>query len=340
MRNDPTRHWTALAPSGDASEVADRAREIEAMGLRGVFAPQIYGPPWTTLAACAPVTSRLRLASGIALAFTRSPFETAMTAMDLDRLSNGRFVLGLGPSVRQWSEGYFGMPYGKPVEHLREVIGMVREIVARSHTGTLERLEGQYHSLDFAGFTPLAEPVRARIPIWIAATRPPLVRLAAETADGLMGHPIWTVDWVLREIVPTLRDGLRRHGRSREDLELNLWFWTAIGDRDDAVQAARGTVAFYAGIEQYEEYFAAHGFRSEARACQQAARDGDLLGSIGAVSEEMAATFVLCGSVDEVRAALEPVWDVADSFTLVPPLGGSSEEQQGHADAIATTFYA
>ena len=99
---------------------------MEAAGLEGLFAPQVYGPPFVPLAAAAAVTQRVRLASGIAIAFVRSPFETAIAAMDMDRISGGRFTLGLGSSVSAWSEGVFGMPYGKPLEHMREVVEIVR----------------------------------------------------------------------------------------------------------------------------------------------------------------------------------------------------------------------
>jgi alkanesulfonate monooxygenase SsuD/methylene tetrahydromethanopterin reductase-like flavin-dependent oxidoreductase (luciferase family) len=123
------------------------------MGLEGIFAPQVYGPPFVPLAAAAAVTQRVRLATGIALAFARSPFETAVAAMDLDRISGGRFTLGLGTSVKSWSEGFFGMEYGKPVEHLREVVEIVRLVIGKSHTGELTRYDGKYHQLDFGSST-------------------------------------------------------------------------------------------------------------------------------------------------------------------------------------------
>ena len=124
MANKP-KYWGTIAPLPGALLTA-QAQQLEALGLEGLFAPQVYGPPFVPLAAAAAVTSKVRLATGIALAFTRSPFETALAAIDLDRISNGRFTLGLGTSVQSWSEGFFGMPYGKPVEHLREVVEIVR----------------------------------------------------------------------------------------------------------------------------------------------------------------------------------------------------------------------
>ena len=141
MANEP-RFWGTIT-SMPAPVLAGLAQHLEGRGVEGLFAPQVYGPPFVPLAAAAAVTSRVRLASGIAIAFTRSPFETAMAAMDLDRISGGRFTLGLGTSVRSWSEGFFGMEYGKPVEHLREVVDIVRTVVRTAHTGQLSDLRGE-----------------------------------------------------------------------------------------------------------------------------------------------------------------------------------------------------
>jgi probable F420-dependent oxidoreductase len=342
VNNDPSRHWSTVSANLPASVITAQAQQLEAAGLAGVFAPQVYGPPWIPLAACAAVTNRLQLASGIALAFARSPFETAMAAMDLDRLSGGRFILGLGPSVRAWSEGIFGMPYGKPVEHLRETIELIRLVIEKSHTGELKRFEGKYHQHDFTEFQPMAQPVRTRIPIWIAAVRPALIRLAAQTADGLMGHPIWSTSWATNQAADALKEGLSAAGRKRSDIHFNAWFWTLISDDpDDAVNDAKGTVAFYAGVSQYEDYFAAHGFRDEARRCQQAVQRGDYLSAASAVPDEMARTFVICGTQDEVRKRLEPVWDIADSVCLVPPIGGVPPAKLiSYVTAISQTFYA
>lgn len=341
MAVDERRYWGVISPNMPVQFLAAIARQHEETGMEGVFAPQVYGPPFVPLAAAAAVTTRLKLASGIALAFARSPFETAMAAMDLDRLSGGRFILGLGASVRSWSGGFFGMPYDHPLDRLREVVGMIRQIIAKSHTGQLRRLSGTYYDLDFSEFQPLAEPLRTDLPIWLAALRRPLVEMAGEIADGVMGHPIWSIPWLTRRIPPALEAGLRRGGRRRSDVHVNIWLWVAPNeDRRQAVQDARATVAFYAGVGQYESYFAAHGFRQEALRLQEGVRRGDYLSVASQVPDEMAETFVVCGTPGEVRAKVEKVWEVADSVCLVPPAYGlSTEQMMAYTGAIARTFY-
>jgi len=203
MPNKP-KYWGTIVPL-PAPMLTAQAAQFESMGLEGLFAPQVYGPPFIPLATAAGATSRVRLATGIALAFARSPFETAVAAMDLDRISGGRFTLGLGTSVRAWSEGFFGMEYGKPLDHIREVVNIVRLVISKSHTGELKRFDGTYYRLDFSQFQSLNAPVRIDLPVWIACLRTPLIRLAAEIADGVIGHPIWSIEWATKKVQADLK---------------------------------------------------------------------------------------------------------------------------------------
>jgi alkanesulfonate monooxygenase SsuD/methylene tetrahydromethanopterin reductase-like flavin-dependent oxidoreductase (luciferase family) len=261
--------------------------------------------------------------------------------MDLDRISNGRFTLGLGTSVKSWSEGVFGMPYGKPVEHMREVVEIVRMVIGKAHTGELTRYDGKYHRLDFSEFNPVGAPLRTQIPIWIAALRTPLVRLAAEVADGVIGHPIWSIDWATTKVQGDLKAGLAKGGRTRNDIEFNMWLFVAPNDdRKQATEDARATVAFYGGIEQYEDYFAAHGFGAEARSLQEGVKRGDYMSVRHLVTDEMAQTFVVCGTPDEVRERIAPIWEHADSACLNPPSYGLDPSAMLRYGAkIAEIFY-
>lgn len=343
MANDKRRYWGFVPANVPAATVAAQARMQEDMGLHGLMAAQLHSTPFIPLAAAATSTSRVKLLSGIAFAFSRSPFETALSAMDLDRMSDGRFILGLGCSVRTLSEEIYGMPYGKPLDHMREVVDVVRMVIEKAHTGELESYVGEYHKHDFSMLKWLAPPapLRTDLPIWIAALRQPLVSLAAEISDGVMGHPIWSIPWATETIPGAIARGLRRGGKQRDEIEFQVGLYVAASnDRAEAINDARSTVAFYAGAAQYEEYFAAHGFRAEARRLQEGARTGGYASVAHTVPDEMAETFVVCGTPDEVRKKIEPVWDVADSLVLVPPTYAlPSEKVMSYVGAIASTFY-
>ena len=344
MADKTKRYWGFVLADMPAAAVAAQAKMQEDAGLDGLLAPQLYSTPFIPLAAAATATSRVRLLSGIALAFTRSPYETALAAMDMDRISGGRFILGLGCSVRTLSEEIYGMPYGKPLEHMREVVEIIRLVIGKAHTGELKRYDGVYHKHDFNMLQWLAPPppLRTDMPIWIAALRRPLVSLAAEIGDGVMGHPIWSVPWATTKIPEAIERGLKRGGKQRADIEFQVGLYVAVSnDRADAVNDARATVAFYAGAVQYEEYFAAHGFREEARRLQEGIQRGGFAGAAHLVPDEMAETFVVCGTADDVRKKIEPVWEVADSLLLVPPTYALPPAKiMAYAGSIASTFYA
>jgi probable F420-dependent oxidoreductase len=322
-RGQDRRYWGIVAPL-PAPVIAMFAQKAEADGLEGLFAPQVIGPPWSTLAVAAAHTERLKVASGIAIAAARSPFETAMAAIDMDHISGGRFVLGLGASVQAWTCGLFGAPEHKPLAHLRETVAAVRHIVRGAHREEgLEPFVGQYYQGDFSTLQPQKPPVREEIPIWLAALRSPAVRLAAEIGDGVMGHPIWSVDWAIEKVQPELAKGLAKAGRKREDIEFTLWFWcTPNPDEAEAIEDARTTVAFYASFEQYESFFAAHGFRDEARHAQEVGRERDIMTRPDVVPDDMVRAFVLCGTPESVRERIERAWGVADSLVVIPPAYG------------------
>jgi probable F420-dependent oxidoreductase len=334
------RYWGLLFPS-DAATMTQVAQGCEAAGLEGIWAVQLYGPPFLPLAAAAMVTRRVKLGSGVALAFTRSPLETALSAIDIDTMSGGRMVLGLGTSIRWWNESWHGVAYGKPIAHLREVVRVVREIIAGAHGGKLGKIGGEYHKLDLKGFSTMAPPVRNRIPIYVPAVFENGVRLAGEIADGLPGHPIWSARWIENEVRENLEASLKQAGRRRSEFDLNVWAFVTIDeDRKRAINDARPTIAFYSSMAQYERYFAAHGFGAEARAACAAAQRGDNAAMVAAIPDEMVTTFAIAGTANEVRARVDDLWKSADSMTLAPPaVGLDGAAIARHQTAIAKMFY-
>lgn len=315
------RKFWGVLPVMEADTMTGIAQQAEGAGYEGLFAIQVYGPPFVPLAVAAAATKRIRIATGIAIAAARSPFETAMAAIDLDRISGGRFTLGLGTSISAWTTGVFGAPDTKPVTHLRDTVKAVRHIIKGAHKG-LEPYEGDYYSADFKALKRTAPPVREEIPIWIAALREKLTRTGAEIGDGVIGHPMWSVEWTTDEMNPVILNSLQAAGRARSDIEVNVWPWIAINkDRAQAINDGRATVAFYASMPQYESFFAAHGFAKEAQACQAClAEDGHTDGAMDKVPDEMVTAFVAVGDMDAVLEKIEPLWGVADSLCPTPPL--------------------
>jgi alkanesulfonate monooxygenase SsuD/methylene tetrahydromethanopterin reductase-like flavin-dependent oxidoreductase (luciferase family) len=224
--------------------------------------------------------------------------------------------------------------------HLRETVAAVRHIIKGAHRG-LTPFKGRWYSADFAFLQPAAPPVREEIPIWIAGLRGAAIRLAAEIADGVMGHPIWSVDWALERVQQDVKAGLEKGGKQREDVHVNLAFFVAPNpDPREAIEDARMTVGFYASAKEYAPFFEAHGFGDEVRRLHERADSGE--GGITAelVPDEMVRTFALCGDPDDVRKQVERAWTVADSLWLAPPAWGLPMEKVAFYDQmIARSFY-
>lgn len=330
------RFWLMLPPSRSAARTVDTALRAESLDLEGVFSIQLASSPWVPLGPVAAATSKLRLATGIAHAFARPPVETALEALDLDHLSDGRFILGLGTSTRAVHELHYGVPYDRPVARMAETVRIIKAVVS-GKARELGRFQGEFHQLDLSGFSS-ARPLRPDLPVWVAALREPLVRVAGELGDGLIGHPSWSVPWARSQVEGPFARALARSGRDRSQVEVNLWHVAAPNpDAAQSVQDAKRHVALYASIGQYHSYFAAHGFGVEAARLSAAAAAGER-SLVDLVPDEMARTFVLCGTPADVARQAEPLWEVADSLCLQPP-PVAGDERRAYDQRIGEVFY-
>ena len=327
------RRWWAVMPTLPAPAMAGIGQQMEQVGFEGCFSLQIYGAPFVPMAATAATTTTLKVGTGVAIAGTRSPLETAYCAMDVDRISNGRFILGLGSSIKSCVTGMYGEPHRKLLSHLRETVKVVRYIVANAHIG-LDPIEGEYFSADFEEMMITAPPVREHIPIWIAALQDKMSELAIEIGDGLMVHALWSADYT-RSKKPFIDAALAKYGRERRDVEINAWPWIAVNaDKQKAIDDSRATVAAYSGYKEYEPFFEAIGFGDEARSCQLALGEhGDVSSVVGNVSDDMVEALVACGPVDEVLERIEPFWEVVDSLCPMTPYRDLTMEQMTEYNA-------
>jgi probable F420-dependent oxidoreductase len=328
------RHWSFIMP-GTAGALRDEAARLQGLGVAGAMVPQIFGPPWAALGVIA-ASSDLEIGSGIAMGFVRSPLETAMAALDLDKISGGRLTLGLGTSVREWNEDRFGVPYERPLARLRELVVLVHQMVTAAKQGDIGRFEGDFFSVDLRGAR-LPRPVRPSVPIWLAPLRTPMIELSAEVADGLLGHPVWSPRWIRGEVQDAVERGLARSGRTRDQFNVVAFLRVAISeDVDQATEDAKAGVPMYAQIAQYSSYFAAHGFADEAAAVSSLAASGapyrDLAASI---TDEMAREFVIVGTPEEAADQIADLLPFVDELCLTAPTALPPDRTREYEAAIA-----
>lgn len=309
-----------VAIGGTAAELAADARAAERAGVEGIWAVELYRSSLTQATWLAAKTDRIGIGTGITWAFTRSPFILALSAMDVDEVSGGRFRLGLGAGVKRLNERWHGVEYGRPAPHLRETVEAVRLICEKAGTGEPIRYEGTYHDIDISGWAPPQRPVRPRIPIYTAAVQEGMARMAGDVADGLLGHLICSPRWLDEVLVPNFEQGLARSGRARSDFEFIPGVCCAIDDDEEAAyEAGRRTVAFYATVRTYAPLWELHGFGAEAEAVRTAFRAGDLARVAASVTDEMVDAYCAVGPLDKVRERVAEVAERGDAVSLTPP---------------------
>ena len=308
------------AMGGTAEELVEQARAAEAAGIECVWAPELFRSSVTQATWLAARTESIGVGTGIAWAFTRSPFILAVSALDVDEMSQGRFRLGLGAGVKRLNETWHGVEYGRPAPHLRETLEATRLLMAKAHSGEPIRYEGTYVHVDIKGWVRPHPPAREAVPIYTAAVREGMARMAGDVADGLIGHPMCSIRWLDEVLVANFELGLRRSGRERADFDFLPTVCCAIDDDEEAAyDAARRTIAFYATVRTYMPLWEMHGFADHAAAVGDAFRSGDLAAMPGHVSDEMVDAYCAVGPLDRVRARVEQVAERADGVFLGPP---------------------
>jgi len=310
-----------LAAFGETlAEQTAAARDAEAAGFERVWTSELARSAFVPAAAMAAATDSIGIGTAIALAFVRSPLTSALSALDLDELSGGRFVLGLGTGVKRLNGDWHGVDFDPPARRLAQTVEVIRAVMgARLDGGTVET-DGDVVRIAMRGFHRPDPAPRRAIPIHLAAVGPAMLATCGRVADGWIGHELGSPRHLVDVIVPALERGIAASGRSRSDFEVVASACCALDDDPErARDLARPTVGFYASVRTYQPFFAAHGFEAEAIAAQQALRSGDRASVAAAVTDAMVEEFCCCGTADAVRAKLARYDGQADLVKLSPP---------------------
>ncbi|GAB4059274.1 LLM class flavin-dependent oxidoreductase [Catellatospora paridis] len=311
-------------PWGESlTELTDAARRAEDAGAGVLWAAELHRSAPVTAAALAATTTRAGVGTGIALAFARSPMLTALSALDLDELSGGRFRLGLGTGVRRLIGDWHGMPFDPPVARLRDTVAIVRAVVAGAYAGEPIEHTGEA-SIAVRGWRRPYPPVRERIPVYLAAMGPAMTALAGEIGDGWLSHELCPPAHLADTILPMLRKGSARTGRTPEVVVSAC----CSVDADAAVarDRARGVVGFYASVQTYVDLFAE--YADEHTAIVAARREGRAAEALAEfVPAPMAAAYTLSGTRDDVAAGIARYDGLADAVKLSPPTHGLAPAQ-------------
>ncbi len=249
----------------DWNLIPEHIKKLESQGYDGVGTAEMNHDPFMPLLLAAEHSEKIEIATGIAVAFARSPMILANLGHDLNAYSKGRFTLGLGSQIRPHITKRFSMQWGSPAPQMRELIQAMRAIWANWYEGEPLRFEGKYynHTLMTPAFTP--ENKEYGPPkVTLAAVGPIMTEVAGEVADGLIIHPFSNEKYIREVTLPAVDRGLAKSGRSREDFEISYTPFIISG-KDEATfekekAAAKNRIAFYGSTPAYKNVLGVHGW--------------------------------------------------------------------------------
>jgi probable F420-dependent oxidoreductase len=321
----------AAAVPLDITSVGEEARLAETLGYDGLVAEETKDDPFVVLALAAQATTRIALATTVAIAFPRSPTVTALTAWTLQKLARGRFTLGLGSQVKGHIERRYGMRWSPPGPWLREYVQAVRAVWDCWQHGTPLDFRGEHYRLNL--MVPLFAPAPIEhypIPIHLAAVNPYMCQVAGEVADGIRAHPVATPRYMADVMLPAARRGAAKAGRDFGGFALCAKPLVATApDRnalEERVRDTRARIAFYASTPAYLAAFETQGFGDTARELQAYSRAQRWDEMPGFISDEMLETYVVIGTYDEIAAKLRARYaGLATHVEFAIPVAGEAD---------------
>jgi probable F420-dependent oxidoreductase len=326
---------TAGSVRGDV-ELAQRA---EAAGLDGVYTIEFFNRHgYIPLAAIAQATRRVRIGTAIANAFIRTPLLHASAALDLDELSGGRMVLGLGSATRRMNEDWYATPFSAPAERMHELVRLLRAVFAAQRGGGF-RWDEKHWRISVPIYSRPGAP-REQIPIWIAAVNRRMIATAGAVADGLVGHPIATRRWHREVTLPGLRAAESAAGREAGACALAPYVMTSIQpDRADAVRDAKCQIGFYFTTSLYHSILDLHGLRAVGEACRAALRKFDVQAMADAVPDSLVDEIAIACTPDEAKQRLLQWKGLTDQPLLyAPTVGVPPARLRANLDAMLDVF--
>jgi probable F420-dependent oxidoreductase len=294
----------------DIARVGDDARLAEELGYDGVITEETKVDPYIVMALAAQATSRVSLATAVAVAFPRSPTITAHSAWTLQKLSRGRFVLGLGSQVKGHIERRFGLHWSAAGPWLRDYVRAVRAVWDCWQNGTKLDFDGEHYRLNL--MVPLFAPApieHPQIPIQLAAVNPFMCQIAGQVADGIRAHPIATPHYIRDVMLPAARKGSEKAGRDFSGFAMCVMPLVATADTEaalaEAIRNVRARVAFYASTPAYLAAFEAQGHGEPAKHLQALSRAQRWDEMAARVDDAMLDTYAVIGTYDEIAAKLK-----------------------------------
>jgi alkanesulfonate monooxygenase SsuD/methylene tetrahydromethanopterin reductase-like flavin-dependent oxidoreductase (luciferase family) len=308
---------TPMHKFGELGRLADDA------GFRSLWDYESYRNPFLLHAITAAATKRIQLGTGIAQAFIRSPFEAANAAADVDELSGGRVILGIGPGGPDWLEAFHSTDAANAISRMSEFVDVVRMTWDYFSGGAREgaAYAGTYYKFTAPQINPWGprELARPRIPIYLSAMRPRMLQLAGGKADGTLGY-LHTPEFSRDHVKPNLIKGARKAGRDPMSIDYaSLIVCSVSNDRAEAIHRARVQVGIYVAVAISDVIVQFHGCQADQAAIREAIAKGGTEAIEAATSDRLVELFAIAGTPDEARKRATRYRESIPHVVLHPP---------------------
>jgi len=331
-----------IAVGGPYATLPELARQAESHGFDALWVSETAKESVVQATVCLTATSRIEVGTNITLAFPRSPTITAMQAWDLDELSGGRFIVGLGSQVKRIIQDRFSSDFDQPAKRMAEYV-QAMQTVWRIERGEDVTFEGEIYRVLRPG---LAGPGRAAdraLPrTYVAAVGPLMTAAAATHADGILGHPFTSLRYLTDGVLPRIDEALEAAGRSRDEFTIAQGLILCIAeDREVARREAAAQIAFYGTTPNYLPVFASYGdehlLDEYRRVFVSSGKDPAAMAA--AVSDEVIDRYAVAGTPDEVRDRIAEFSGHLDHLILGGAWYGVPQERMAeNLWAILETF--
>ncbi|HWJ63357.1 MAG TPA: TIGR03617 family F420-dependent LLM class oxidoreductase [Acidimicrobiales bacterium] len=331
-------HVSMTVPTDDLRQARTVYRELEGLGYDRAFSFEAKHDPFIPLAVAAEHTDHIQLGTAIAIAFARTPMTLANVGWDLQTVTGGRFVLGLGSQIQPHVEQRFSMPWGNPVARMEELVRAIRAIWHAWETGERLAFEGEHytHTRMIPAFSP--GPNRYGLPpIFTAGFGPQMTEVAGRVADGFLVHPVNSRRSLLELTRPALERGAAAAGRILDDLEVVCVTIVVTGRTEEELhrsrEAVREQLAFYGTTPAYQPVFELHGYGGLLPELQALARQDRWQEMAALVDDELVETIAVVGEPHEIAPQIRSrLAGISDHVSLV---NNRAPDPQHFAEVVA-----
>ncbi|MGI9592131.1 MAG: LLM class F420-dependent oxidoreductase [Myxococcota bacterium] len=315
----------------DPADAGPAARRLEEAGYAGGFSFEGRHDPFLPLAVAAQQTERLELIPAIAIAFARNPMLLANLGYDMQLLSKGRFILGLGTQIKPHIEKRFSMTWSRPAARMREMVLAIRAIWDCWENGTPLDFRGEFytHTLMTPVFNPGPNPF-GMPPIWCAGVGPKMTEVVGEVADGFFVHPFGTAGFLRDVTIPALERGMGRSGRKRENFTISCQTILATGRNEEELLAARNgaraQISFYGSTPAYRPVLEHCGRGELQDELNRLSKQGKWLEMAGLIDDELLETIAITGERGEIAGKIKArCAGLVDRVSLAAPFAPDAE---------------